>query len=225
MFLYRCPIEEVVRQFIASQQDLPFSYSEVGTTKSQSRDGHRNYTIDHNRTKLGDGEQTYQRAVSALRSWQQFDLGWVTVVPPGKPLEVGTTVAVRAKTFGFWSLNAARIVYVIDEKQDGNAKVGFAYGTLPDHVERGEERFTVERHEDGSVWYDIYAFSLPKHPLARIGFPIARMLQQRFVRDSLAVMRAASTDWPRKNRGQRSEVRDQKSKISKHRFGFLCTDL
>lgn len=199
MFLFLQPSSETVAEFISSQQDLPFSYSQVGTTKSQPRDGHREYTVDHNRTKLGEGEQAYQRAVLALRNWQQFDLGWVTVVPPGKPLEVGTTVAVQAKIFGFWTLNAARIVYVIDEKQNGNAKFGFAYGTLPDHVERGEERFTVERHEDGSVWYDIYAFSRPKHPLARVGFPIARLLQKRFVRDSLAVMRAASTDWPRIN--------------------------
>lgn len=194
MFLYCRPTEEVVRQFISSQKDLSFSYSQVGITKSQPRDGHRDYTVDHNRTKLGEGEQTYQRAVAALRSWKQFDLGWVTVVPPGKPLEVGMTVAVRAKTFGFWSLNAARIVYVIDENQDRNARFGFAYGTLPDHVERGEERFTVERHEDGSVWYDIYAFSRPKHPLVRIGFPIARMLQRRFVRDSLAVMTELAAD-------------------------------
>lgn len=199
MFLFLQPSSETVAEFISSQQDLPFSYSQVGTTKSQPRDGHREYTVDHNRTRLGEGEQTYQRAVLALRNWQQFDLGWVTVVPPGKPLEVGTTVAVQAKIFGFWTLNAARIVYVIDEKQNGNAKFGFAYGTLPDHVERGEERFTVERHEDGSVWYDIYAFSRPKHPLARVGFPIARLLQKRFVRDSLAVMRTASTDWPRIN--------------------------
>lgn len=191
MFLYRCPNEEDVRQFLASQQDLPFSYSEVGATKDQPRDGHRGYTVDHSRTRLGAGEQTYLRAVSALRSWTQFDLGWVTVVPPRKPLAVETIVAVRAKTFGFWSLNAARIVYVLDEKQDGNARFGFAYGTLPDHVERGEERFTVELCADDSVWYDIYAFSRPKHPLVRLGFPITRMLQKRFVRDSLAVMTAA----------------------------------
>jgi uncharacterized protein (UPF0548 family) len=192
MFLLRKPSEEVVRQFIASQQDLSFSYSDVGSTRNQSRNGHQGYTVDHSRTKLGEGQQTYQRAVAALLSWKQFDLGWVTVVPRGKSLEVGTTVAVRAKTFGFWSLNAARIVYVFDEKQDGNARFGFAYGTLPDHVERGEERFTVEHQEDGSVWYDIYAFSRPRHPLARLSFPVTRILQKRFVRDSLAIMTAAS---------------------------------
>jgi uncharacterized protein (UPF0548 family) len=196
MFLLRKPSEESVRQFIASQQDLPFSYAQVGATQRQPCDGGRGYTIDHNRTRLGDGEETYRRAIVALRSWKQFELGWVTIVPPGKPLEVGTTVAVRTKTFGFWTLNAARLVYVIDESQTGKARFGFAYGTLPDHVERGEERFTVEwrKEEDDSVWYDIYAFSRPKHPLARLGFPLTRMLQKRFVRDSLRVMKAAATN-------------------------------
>lgn len=189
MFLHRKPSEEVVKQFISSQQDLPFSYAPVGATQSQPPS---DYTVDHNRIKLGEGEETYRRAVAALRSWHQFDLGWVTVAPPGKPLEVGTTVAVLAKVLGFWSLNAARIVYVIDERDAEKVRFGFAYGTLPDHVERGEERFTVEWCTNDSVWYDIYAFSRPKHPLARLGFPITRMLQKRFVRDSLAVMLLAA---------------------------------
>jgi uncharacterized protein (UPF0548 family) len=103
-------------------------------------------------------------------------------------------VAVQTKTFGLWSLNAARIVYVIDERETQNARLGFAYGTLADHVERGEERFTVEWQADDSVWYDIYAFSRPKHPLARLGYPITRMLQKRFIAHSLAVMRKAAAD-------------------------------
>jgi len=46
--------------------------------------------------------------------------------------------------FGFWSLNAARIVYLIEE--DGPCeKHGFAYGTLPEHGERGEERWRRKR--------------------------------------------------------------------------------
>lgn len=192
MFLHRQPSEEEVRQFISSQQDLPFSYAEVGATQNKPPAG---FNVDHNRIKLGAGKETYARARSALRDWKQFDLGWVTVMPAKRPLEVGTTVAVQAKVFGLWSLNAARIAYVIDEQQGQNMRYGFAYGTLPDHVERGEERFTIEwrKDEDDSVWYDIYAFSRPQHPLARLGFPITRMLQKRFVRDSLAVMTAAST--------------------------------
>jgi uncharacterized protein (UPF0548 family) len=193
MFLRRKPSEDVVWQFISSQQDLPFSYAEVGATQTKPPAG---FTVDHNRIKLGKGEETYRRATAALQTWQQFDLGWMTVMPRGKRLDVGTTVAVQANIYGLWSLNAARIVYVIDERQTQSSKFGFAYGTLPDHVERGEERFMVEWQADDAVWYDIYAFSRPRHMLARIGFPITRLLQKRFVRDSLAAMKAVADDFP-----------------------------
>jgi uncharacterized protein (UPF0548 family) len=189
MFLPRKPSDEMVRQFISSQQDLAFSYGDVGATRSESRPP--GYNIDHNRIGLGDGEDVYLRAVSALRNWKQFELGWVTIVPPNTPIEVGRIVAVQAQTFGFWTLSAARIVYVVDES-DKVRRFGFAYGTLPNHVERGEERFTVELCEDNSVWYDIYAFSHPQHPLVKLGLPVARRLQRRFVRDSLALMKRIS---------------------------------
>jgi uncharacterized protein (UPF0548 family) len=183
MFLARQPSAETIRQFISSQHDLPFSYREVGATRSEGTPP--GYKVDHNRVRLGDGEDVYLRAAAALRSWKQFDLGWVTIVPPATPVEVGRIVAVQARTFGFWSLSAARIVYVIEDKAAVN-RFGFAYGTLPNHVECGEERFMIERLEDNSVWYDIYAFSHPEHPLVRLGFPIARKLQKRFVKQSLA---------------------------------------
>ena len=190
MFLLRKPSDETIRRFISSQHELPFSYREVGATRSETPPA--NYKVDHNRIRLGEGKDIYQRAVSALRNWQQFDLGWVQIVPPNTPVEVGRTVAVRAHTFGFWSLNACRIVYLIDEKEPVR-RFGFAYGTLPNHVECGEERFTIEQHEDDSVWYDIYAFSHPEHPLVRLGAPVARKLQRRFARESLNSMRAASS--------------------------------
>ncbi len=184
MFLIRRPSSETIEQFISSQRDLSFTYDQVGATRTQPPAG---YTVDHNRIRLGEGEETYGRGIAALRSWTHFDLGWVRIVPPGTTVEAGMTVAVEAKTFGFWSLSACRIVYVIDEKGPLK-KFGFAYGTLRDHVECGEERFTVERREDDSVWYDIYAFSRPHHPIVRLAFPLARMLQKRFARDSLAAM-------------------------------------
>jgi uncharacterized protein (UPF0548 family) len=190
MFLARKPSDETIRQFIASQHDLPFTYHEVGATRSETPPA--DFTVDHNRIRLGDGENTYRSAVSALRSWQQFNLGWVTIVPPNTPVEVGRTVAVQAQTFGFWSLSAARVVYLVEDLADVK-RFGFAYGTLPNHVECGEERFTIEWQEDDSVWYDLYAFSRPQHPLVRLAFPVARKLQHRFVRDSLAVMLRASS--------------------------------
>jgi uncharacterized protein (UPF0548 family) len=144
--------------------------------------------VDHNRVDLGRGVEVYARAVEALKHWRQFELGWVSLVPRGVKIEKGAAVAVKAWACGMWSLNACRIVYVVDEAD----RFGFAYGTLPDHIERGEERFLVERNRtDDSVWYDILAFSQPRHPLVRLGFPVARMMQKRFARDSLAAMRSA----------------------------------
>ena len=59
-------------------------------------------------------------------------------------------------------MNASRIVYVIEE-QDRIEKYGFAYGTLADHGEIGEERFTVKfDQDDQTVWFDLYAFSQPR---------------------------------------------------------------
>ena len=110
---------------------------------------------------------------------------------PDTPIRDGSTVAVLAHTFGLWSLNACRIVYVLEEDAPIR-RYGFGYGTLPEHAERGEERFSVEWHAgDDSVWYDILAISRPKQWLARAGYPLTRRLQRRFARDSMGAMVAA----------------------------------
>src|SRR5919205_544726 len=181
MFRISAPTEHDVEKFIAEHRNLPFTYPEVGATNTTPPAG---YNVDHNRIQLGEGEATYRRAVEALKNWRQFDLGWVTIVPRGLEVKAGSTVAVKARAFGTWSLNACRVVYVIDEPR----RFGFAYGTLPDHVERGEERFLVEWLPDNSVWYDILAFSRPHHPLVKLTFLLARRLQKRFARESLIRM-------------------------------------
>ena len=100
-------------------------------------------------------------------------------------------MAVIARLLGLWWLNACGIVYVVDEEGPVQ-RFGIAYGTLPEHAESGEERFTVEwREADSAVWYDILAFSRPQQLLARLGYPFARRLQKRFARDSAAAMRRA----------------------------------
>ena len=185
MFRISEPSERDAVEFVSSQRNLPFTYAEVGATNATPPSG---YQVDHNRIRLGEGEATYQGGVKALKSWRQFDLGWVVIAPRGVAVEVGATVAVKARAFGTWSLNASRVVYVIDEPR----RWGFAYGTLPDHVERGEERFLVEWLADDSVWYDILAFSRPQHPLVKLSSPLARMLQKRFARESLLRMKSAT---------------------------------
>ena len=185
MFLLHGPTDSAIRRFIDAQAELSFSYAEVGG--SRVTPPHR-YTTDHNRIKLGQGPEVFARAVAALTRWEMFNLEWIQLCWPDTPIEINSSVAVVARHFGFYSLNACRIVYVIDE--DGPIKkFGFGYGTLPDHAERGEERFTVEwcKSED-TVWYEILAFSTPNHFLARIAYPITRMFQKRFAEDSKRAM-------------------------------------
>jgi uncharacterized protein (UPF0548 family) len=188
MFLLTKPSAAQVRHLIAAHRDLPFSYPEIGATRTTPPPG---YNIDHNRVHLGVGELCFKQAVSAIRSWKQFDLGWVQALPADTPIEVNAAVGVLARHLGFWSLNVARIVYLIDETGPVE-KFGFAYGTVSSHVERGEERFTVEWHrDDDSVWYDILAFSRPNKAIVKLGSAYARRLQKRFAQDSLKVMTAA----------------------------------
>jgi len=171
-----------------AQRDEPFSYDEVGASRESAKEL-AGYAVDHNRAKLGEGRGTLGRAMAALHTWGMFDIGWARLVPGDAPVEVGTRVAVLARHYGFRSLNPCRILYTIEEDDGGCVRRGFAYGTLPEHGQRGEERFTVEwRRADDSVFYDLYAFSRPNHLLAKLGYPLARRLQHRFAKDSLQAM-------------------------------------
>jgi uncharacterized protein (UPF0548 family) len=194
VFLLLKPDSQRIERFLAAQRNRTFSYREVGYSRRGAPPG---YTVDHSRVRLGEGRAAFARAVEAIRSWRMFDLGWVSAHPATDEIKPGVTVAVRCRHLGFWSLNACRIVYLVDD-EGPVVRFGFAYGTLADHAERGEERFTAEwHHADGSVWYDIYAFSRPNHPLARLAYPLARWLQKRFARGSRRVVaRAAAAPWP-----------------------------
>ncbi len=184
MFFLKQPTETDIAKLLATQTGQPFSYKPSGLTRNPPVTG---YNIDHNRILLGYGPAVFQAARQALRAWKMFDLGWVRLFPDTAPITVGTTVIVRVAHLGFWSLNACRIVYVTEET-GLTGKYGFAYGTLPEHGERGEERFMVEwNHEDDSVWYDILAISRPGF-WATLGYPVTRAMQKRFAKDSLASM-------------------------------------
>src|SRR6185369_13444597 len=103
MFFLKEPSDFTINKFIAAQRDRPFTYSAVGATNGTTPEG---FIVDHNRIQLGHGKQVYERALSALWQWRQFDLGWVSIVPKGVPIEIGSPVAVKARAFGTWVLNA-----------------------------------------------------------------------------------------------------------------------
>ena len=187
--------DEAVADFLAHQETLDFSYSPTGFTSAPPPAG---WEVDHNRVCLGRGRAVFERGQAALRAWKMFELGWVQLRPLGVPLEAGQQVCVMARSLGMLAVNACRIVRTFDEVDSSPEPVhlyGFTYGTLPAHVERGEERFVVTWDPaSDEVWYDILAYSQPAHPLARLGKPWVRRQQARFARDSMAAMVAAVTE-------------------------------
>ena len=199
MFVLAEPSDATVRRHLAGLVDAPFSYRETGMTRPATgeRAAHpaAGYRADHYRQRLGaGGDELFRRAKIAVERWAMFDgFSWLRLVRliPDVPPAAGAVVAVVARHLGFWSVNACRVVYVVDEP----GRFGFAYGTLRGHAERGEERFLVERWagaEGEEVWFDLLALSRPG-PLARLAAPLARGLQKRFARDAQAAMLRAVT--------------------------------
>jgi uncharacterized protein (UPF0548 family) len=185
MIFMRMPKGEQIKELIEQQSRMPFSYPDLEATRGPAPPG---YAVDHNRVQVGRGEVAYQRARMALLRWRMFELSWVQLCWPNIPVQTDNTVGLLARVAGSWWMNVCRIVYTFDEAGEME-RLGFAYGTLPEHAAMGEERYTVEwHHADDTVWYEMLGYSKPNHRLARLGGPLARRTQKRFAEDSMRAM-------------------------------------
>ena len=186
MFLTKRPSAAEIDKFLEKSNSLDLSYRPVGLVNICPA----SFDLDEATTTIGRGPEAFARAKTALLHWRHFELGWVELFPPDAAIEIGTTVAVLIQHLGFWSLNGGRVVLALGD-QDGQ-RFGFAYGTLMNHAETGEESFEVSiSPQSEEVRYQIRAASRPRATLARVGYPLVRMLQARFRRDSMAAMHRA----------------------------------
>ncbi len=146
------------------------------------------FDVDQRQWLLGHGEAAYHAAVEGLRSWAVAP-SWAEMSGEQVP---GSLVTLRFHLAGLHWLSLGRIVYRVEETDTAGAHLrsGFAYATLPAHVECGEERFTVALLGDGSVVYELMAFSKPRYWTARLGKPLARHWQRRFGEQSQAALKA-----------------------------------
>jgi uncharacterized protein (UPF0548 family) len=198
MFLLRRPSEARLAQILARMRDTPFTYDEVGATAAAD---HLPVGYHHVRaaTVLGHGEAAFDAAVDGVRTWELHRRQGFRVVPDGgehPPIEVGTVAVVDVPLAGpVHVIAACRIAWVVDEP----GRFGFGYGTLPVHPESGEEAFVVEREDDdagdaGAVRLSITAFSRARHPLVRLGGPVARWQQARATQGYLDALAAHVRD-------------------------------
>ncbi|HUR20805.1 MAG TPA: DUF1990 domain-containing protein [Vicinamibacterales bacterium] len=188
MFFLQRPSAEVIERLITESRELPLSYGPVGLVQHSSKA----FDVDKTAVVIGRGAADFERARAALATWKQFDVGWAELFPKNAPVETGTVVMLLVRHLGFWSLNGCRVVYRVGET-DPDRRFGFAYGTLSNHSELGEEIFEVDFDPaTDDVSYRIHAASRPRAALARLGYPIARLLQARFRRDSVKAMKRAT---------------------------------
>jgi uncharacterized protein (UPF0548 family) len=174
------PSEATLQAFVEEQKNLDFSYKEVGATKSVLPSG---YDHDKSSCVLGKGEAVFLTAEKILRNWKMWPEEWAKIYPKNIEQESGNLVVCIFRVYGFWWVNALKIVYKIEEKNTSfKRRSGFAYGTLKAHAVMGEEIFAVTWHNDDTVTYDMLAFSKPNFLFGRIFKPLARQLQKRFVR-------------------------------------------
>jgi uncharacterized protein (UPF0548 family) len=187
MFLLARPSRRDIDAFVAASRDVPLSYGPVGLARERANPG---WNADEHEAVIGTGEEAFRRATRALMAWRHFDLGWTELFPRSASIESGSVVAVLVHHLGFWSLNGCRVVYGVGDA--GASEFGFAYGTLMNHAECGEEIFAVRRDpHSGRVSYSIRAVSRPNAALAKLGHPIARRLQARFRAGSADAMKQA----------------------------------
>lgn len=161
----------------------PLTYPEVGATFTAVKTGR--YFHDSRWTDLGTGAEVFAAAQRALRHWSAHRGTGATITPDDASIESEQTVTVHIPVLGGHVIASCRIVAVVDEPD----AFGFAYGTLTDHPERGEESFVVRRDAQGHVTFTVTAFSRPRELIPSIGLPVVRFLQHRAARAFLAGMR------------------------------------
>ena len=186
MLRARRPSPATVLTLLSKARGSTPTYPEVGATRNESFPaGYRHLAcaID-----LDNRDRTFERAVETLRGWgAQLGAG-IEIVPEGARVDEGETVILVIRTFGLWAVAPCRVVYVVEETDH----FAFAYGTLPGHPERGEAAFALERNETGSVAFHAMSFSQTVDPLARVGAPITRRVQQRVTRRYLTALAEAT---------------------------------
>ncbi|MFI9273239.1 DUF1990 family protein [Kitasatospora sp. NPDC052896] len=166
------------------------SYREVGATGLAALPS--GYRWLRRRVHLGHGPVVLERAGAYVLGWgAQLGSGFALYPPPAR-IAAGVTVLLRVGLPGLRLprlVIPCRVVWTVEECD----RVGFAYGTLPGHPECGEESFVVSMDAGGEVWFEVTAFSRLAAWYARLGRPVAVVLQHLAIERYLRVVARAAT--------------------------------
>jgi uncharacterized protein (UPF0548 family) len=157
------------------------TYDEVGATAGEMPPGYHHVRA---RRVIGHGPEVYARAADALLTGEAQRRAGARVALSQTPMRAGTRVTMR---LGLGILSF-RIPCLVVWAERTSTSAGFAYGTLPGHPERGEERFTLTLEPSGEVVFEIAAFSQPGRWFTRVGAPLGRLVQAWMTRRYLRAL-------------------------------------
>ncbi|WP_328302107.1 DUF1990 domain-containing protein [Streptomyces sp. NBC_00435] len=136
------------------------------------------YNITHHRTRIGHGRTVLEAAGAAVTTFRAHRGSGMLVTADGGPVRPGDRVVVGMGVGPLRIEAPCEVIWTAYEPR----RIGFAYGTLAGHPARGEESFVVDMEADGSVWFEVNAFSLPARWYMRLAGPVPPFLQQAYAR-------------------------------------------
>jgi uncharacterized protein (UPF0548 family) len=167
-------------QELARLAPLPLTYPEVGATAAADLPAGYG-TLELSRV-LGPGVEVFERASTALLTWQMHRRAGLSITADSPTAVTGCCVLSIIGRRPLALAIPCRVVYDVAE----DTRRGFAYGTLPGHPECGEEAFLVTLDDDDQVTFTVRAFSRPVSALARLGGPVTRLAQHLATRRYLS---------------------------------------
>jgi uncharacterized protein (UPF0548 family) len=146
---------------------LELTYTPRGLTRDGPMPvGYQHLAVER---RLGAGDAAYRCASEALMTYApQRGLGL-------RPRATAPRAAAGVDILSRLVLLPVpcRIVWAVE----GPDRTGFGYGTLPGHVESGEEGFLIERRGD-DVYAVVRAYARPASWLTRLGGPLTWQAQR-----------------------------------------------
>ncbi|MEU6890616.1 DUF1990 domain-containing protein [Streptomyces sp. NPDC046557] len=176
-------------RLLSTDRDI-LSYPERGATEHRPLPA--GYHHLHHRTRIGHGPAVFEAAGTALTTFRAHRASGMRVLAEPGAVRPGARVTVG---IGFGPLRIDARCLILRTAYE-SARVGFSYGTLTGHPESGEESFMVLMDPDGTVWFEVTAFSRPARWYTRLGGPVVPFLQLNYARLLGRTLRRLATGTP-----------------------------
>lgn len=128
----------------------------------------------------------FERARDLLFRYRFYPPSLVSAAPPTGVVREGDVLRQRIRAGPLRFDGQVRVVRVLE-----GPVVGYRYVALDEHPEEGEIEFRLRRDARG-VRFAIESWSAPRHWLARLGAPVARLVQARATEGAFRRMREAA---------------------------------